>query len=200
VKQTHEFWVADTQDDAIRKVRATLARVGDLKEVVPGKHLTGTVMALGSRLVNVRVSWRADADPTAVGKATEGQADGPWEVPKPTISAPGTTLILTLQTDDESGRAAKNVVERFEDAYRHFHNPDHKPDRVGMLPITIIGIVLVLVLLLVFFLRSPLYQKFFPKMPAHYLADEKQKQEEAAKEKQRKEEMGETDAAGGDNK
>jgi hypothetical protein len=197
MKQTYEFWVADTPEDAIRKVRATLQRVGDLTAVVPGQYFTGTIMALGSRLVNVRVSWRAEADPTLSPKLAVKEEAGPWQPPVPSVAPPGTSIVIEGEAeDDDSGRAAKNAFERFEDAYRHFHNPDYKPDRVGMLPYTIIGLVVIAVLMLVFFLRSPLYQKMFPKMPAHFLKDEKEKQAEAAAEKQRKEEMGETEGAG----
>jgi hypothetical protein len=196
VKQTHEFWVSDTPDEAIRKVRATLQRVGDLKSVVPGQYLTGTILALGSRTVNVRVSWKPEADPTMSPKLNAADNAGPWQGPAPQVVAPGTSIVMETDSDDESGRAGKNAFERFEDAYRHFHNPDYKPDRVGMLPVTIIGLVVVAALMLVFFLRSPLYQKMFPKMPAQYLKDAKEKQAEAAEEQKRKEEMGETESSG----
>lgn len=201
MKQTHEFWVSDTPDEAIRKVRATLQRVGDLKAVVPGQYLTGTILALGSRTVTVRVSWKPEADPTLSPKLNTAEDAGPWQAGTPqTLApqtlAPGTSIVIETDSDDESGRAGKNAFERFEDAYRHFHNPDYKPDRVGMMPITIIGLVVVAVLMLVFFLRSPLYQKMFPKMPAQYLKDDKEKQAEAAAEQKRKEEMGETESSG----
>jgi hypothetical protein len=194
MRQTHDFLVSDPKEEAIRKARTALQRVGELTEVVPGKHLSGTIIALGSKVVKVRISWREEVDALPPLTPSGGAAT----LEKSNLSlAHGTTLILETDIEDGFEAAEKNAVERFEDAYRNHHNPDYAADRVGFRPVTIIALVIAFVLTLVFFYRSPLYKRMFPSMPAQYLKDDKEKKEEAAQEQKQREEMGETTSGSG---
>lgn len=183
MKVTRDIFVSDEPEEAIRKTKLTLKRVGELKAVVPGQHIDG-VIQFGVSAVTVQVRWRAEE----LGPAPDKGAGGVQA-----MRMVGTTLTLEGESEDATGRAVENAVERFEDAYRHFDQPDYKPDRLGVMPLTIIGIVVAVVLLGVALWRVPAFRKRLPSMPAAYLKTDQQKKAEAAAEKEKKEMAGETE-------
>jgi hypothetical protein len=188
VKQIHEFWVTDDTEEAVRKTKITMKRVGELTRVIPGEHIEGTV-AFGVQPVRVHITWRTEtrqealeaADqrktegekPVPVGVAAAGDTtgDGAVQEPRPAPVEPkpnaansryasvgggmGTSIVLEVDAQNHAGNAQRSAIERFEDAYMHFDRPDYAPDRLGVLPITIIGIVVAFVLLIVFILLYP---------------------------------------------
>lgn len=188
MKQIHEFWVTDDTEEAVRKTKITMKRVGDLTRVIPGEHIEGTV-AFGVQPVKLSISWRTEtqreareaaeqrkageAKPVPAG-ATAAKSEGSEAKESAAEEAPrskadtavhshyasvsggmGTTIVLQVDADDHAGSAQRSAIERFEDAYMHFDRPDYAPDRLGVLPITIIGIVVAFILLIVLILLYP---------------------------------------------
>ncbi len=140
---THEFWVSDNTEDAVRKTKLTLKKLGDLTAVVPGQHVVGTV-AFGVQSVSLKISWRPEEVETKMDRMISGNAVN-------VTKSLGTLLVVEANVE---GRGAtgndaslSNATERFEDAYMHFDRADYQPDRVGFLPITVVGILLVVALL-----------------------------------------------------
>ena len=164
MKEVREIWVSDEPQEAIGKIRRTLAGLGELTLVEPGVALNG-VVAFGVQSATLRVTWRAeDADggEKVPGRYKEG---GTGVTTRPTVKLPGT--ILTVEADTEfSAAAASSAVERFEEAYLHYGNPDYRPDRLGVLPLTIIGVFIVIALLGVFLWRIPAVRRHLPNVPA----------------------------------
>ena len=193
MQTTRETWVAEEPETAIRKIKTTFSKLGELKAVVPGQHIDG-IVAFGVTPVTVRVSWRAEeaeVPSEKMGRMPMGAA-----TTRPPIPMVGTTLTLQAESADASGKAAQSAIDRFEDAYNHFGSPDYKPDRLGVLPFTIFGIAVALLLLGFAVCQIPAVRKRLPVMPANYLKDQQQKKADALAEKQRREEAGETVEAG----
>lgn len=159
--QTREFWVSDEPDQALRKMKLTLNRVGQLLAVIPGKHIDGTVR-FGVQSVNVKITWVEEEATTQLDKAIRGGN-------APVRGTPGTRWILEATSDDKSGQAQRSAMERLEDAYLHFDAPDYTPDRLGVLPYTIIGILVAIILFSLWLFTKPAVQKRLPNMPAAYL-------------------------------
>ncbi|MBC7808227.1 MAG: hypothetical protein H7145_19010 [Akkermansiaceae bacterium] len=140
---THEFWVSDDIEDAVRKTKLTLKKLGDLTAVVPGQHVVGTV-AFGVQSVSLKVAWRPEEIETKMDRMVSGHA-----VNK--AKTLGTLLVVeaSIEGRGTTGNDAslRNATERFEDAYMHFDRADYQPDRLGFLPITVVGIILVVALL-----------------------------------------------------
>lgn len=140
---THEFWVSDNIEDAVRKTKLTLKKLGDLTAVVPNQHVVGTV-AFGVQNVSLKISWRPEEVETKMDRMISGHA----------VSAAktvGTVLVVEASIEGRgttgNDTSLKNATERFEDAYMHFDRADYQPDRVGFLPITVVGILLMIALL-----------------------------------------------------
>ncbi len=140
---TREFWVSDSLEDAIRKTKLTLKKLGDLTAVVPGQHVVGTV-AFGIQHVSLKIMWRPEEVETKVDRMVTGHATT-------ATKTLGTLLVAeaSMEGRGKSGNetALRNALERFEDAYMHHDRSDYQPDRSGILPFTIVGVVLVLILL-----------------------------------------------------
>lgn len=140
---THEFWVSDNIENAVRKSKLTLKKLGDLTAVVPNQHVVGTV-ASGVQHVSLKVSWRPEEVETKMDRMISSN----------TVHAAKTLGTLLVVEASIEGRGAagndaslRNAIERFEDAYMHFDRVDYQPDRVGFLPITIVGILVMIALL-----------------------------------------------------
>jgi hypothetical protein len=118
--------------------------------VVPGQHVVGNV-AFGVQTVSLKVSWRPEEIETKMDRMLSGHA----------VSAAKTLGTLLVVEAAVEGRGAtgndaalRNVSERFEDAYMHFDRADYQPDRVGFLPVTIVGILILIALLGVLLARK----------------------------------------------
>lgn len=139
---THEFWVSDCSEDAVRKTKLTLKKLGDLTAVVPGQHVVGTV-AFGVQHVSLKVSWRPEEVETKMDRLVSRHANSG-------AKTLGTLLVVEAAADGRGNTgndaALRNATERFEDAYMHFDRADYQPDRLGFLPITVVGILLLVVL------------------------------------------------------
>ena len=139
---TREFWVSDNVEDAVRKTKLTLKNLGELTAVVPGQHVVGTV-AFGVQHVTLKIAWRPEEVETKVDRMVSGHAMTP-------ARSIGTLLLIEASIEGRgttgNDAALKNAAERFEDAYLHFDRTDYKPDRMGLLPVTVIGILVLLVL------------------------------------------------------
>lgn len=151
----HEFWVSDDEEDALRKAKITLKRLGELTKVAPGQYVEGAIK-FGIYNAALRITWRtaSEEETASLGKVQRAMQ--------------GTTLILEADCPaarDAATRdtAANSAIERFEEAYHHFDNPDFKPDRLGLLPMTVIGVVVFLVLVGYLLLRTPFMQHLLPK-------------------------------------
>lgn len=140
---SREFWVSDAEEDAVRKAKLTLKKLGELTAVVPGQHVVGTV-AFGVQNVTLKIAWRPEEVETKVDRMVTGHRDTPTK----TL---GTLLMMegTVEGRGTTGNdaALTSAFERFEEAYLHFDRSDYKPDRAGILPITLIGIFLAVALL-----------------------------------------------------
>ncbi len=138
-----EFWVSEGAEDAVRKTKLTLKKLGELTAVVPGQHVVGTV-AFGIQNVTLKIAWRPEEIETKVDRMVTGHATTETK----TL---GTLLCVeaTIEGRGATGNdaALRNAMERFEDAYMHYDRTDYQPDRLGFLPITIIGVVIALILL-----------------------------------------------------
>ncbi|MDX1931220.1 MAG: hypothetical protein SFU56_01305 [Capsulimonadales bacterium] len=154
---THEFWVSDPVEEALRKMKLTLNRVGQLVAVVPGQYIEGTVR-FGVQNVGIRVIWIEEEAATRMDEQLRG---GRENIPRML----GTRWIVEANAEDKSGQAQRSAMERLEDAYLHFDAPDYKPDRLGILPYTIIGIVVAVLLFCLWLLRNPAVQKKLPNAP-----------------------------------
>ena len=145
---TREFWVSDNVEDAVRKTKITLKKLGDLTAVVPGQHVVGNV-AFGVRNVSLKIAWRPEMVEANVRIVSPGDP--------PPIRSFGTLLLIQgeLVGHGMAGNdaALRNAFERFEDAYLHFDRADYQPDRLGLLPATVIGILVLLVLVAVLISR-----------------------------------------------
>jgi len=160
--QRHEFWVSDDAEDAVRKTKIVLRRLGELTKVEPGLYVEGAIK-FGMYNAALRITWRSEAEAALMAKAPGAGA---------TSVAPGAMLgtVLVLEADCLGARdaatretAAKSSIERFEEAYHHFDDPDFKPDRLGLLPMTVIGVIVCLVLIGYAILHTPFMQKMLPK-------------------------------------
>jgi len=137
---TREFWVSDGVDDAVRKAKLTLKKLGDLTAVVPGQHMVGSVR-FGVQHVTLKIAWRSEEVETKLDKmVSEGVAIKPTK-------ALGTMLVMEGSVEGGNDLALRSAFERFEEAYLHFDRTDFQPDRWGVLPITMIGIVVMIILL-----------------------------------------------------
>lgn len=140
-KTTREFWVSDPCEDAVRKTKLTLKKLGDLTAVVPGQHVVGSV-AFGVQKVALQIAWRPEVVETKAHAMTVDLRSHTKNV--------GTLLVMEASLPEKIGSggdaAMRNAFERFEDAYLHFDRDDYTPDRMGLLPVTIVGVLLILVL------------------------------------------------------
>lgn len=162
---TREFWVSDPLEEALRKMKLTLNRVGQLNAVVPGQYIEGAVR-FGVQNVSIRVMWIEEEAATKLDEQLRG---GRANVPK----MMGTRWILEASSEDKTGQAQQSAMERLEDAYLHFDAPDYKPDRLGILPYTIIGIVVAVLLFALWLLRNPAVQKNLPNLTNAHIKVEK---------------------------
>ena len=163
----HEFWVSDDQDDAVRKAKITLKRVGELTDVVPGSHVKGTIK-FGLYSAELRISWRPESESPMGGQSPVVAASTAGARRALMNASTGTTLILEAEgphSRDAGTRdtAAKSALERFEEAYHHFDDVDYKPDRLGLLPMTIFGVIIFAVLVGYALMRTPFVQHLLPK-------------------------------------
>jgi hypothetical protein len=159
-RRTHEFWVSEPVDEALRKVKITLKNLGDLKAVVPNQYVVGTAK-FGVKDTTLKIAWRPEDQPDV-----EAAILGPKMATGPARVVPGTMLTLEVSAEEGGEAAIRSAIERFEDAYRHYDQPDFTPDRLGIMPITIIGIVVVLVLLTALLARRTNLMKPEPKPTA----------------------------------
>jgi hypothetical protein len=188
MSQIREFWVSDEPEEAVRKLKITLNRVGKTTRISPGQYVEGSI-AFGVKPVKVLISWRPEE---AVTKLDEVARSG--AAPARLV---GTMLMVEATAEDHSEIAERSAIERLEDAYLHFDKPDYKPDRLGLLPITIIGIMVIVVLIGVLLWRNPAFQKGLPKLNPYFLKSSAEKQQDEAQEQKQKAELGETDSSGG---
>lgn len=140
---TREFWVSDGVEDAVRKAKLTLKKLGNLTAVVPGQHVVGEV-AFGVQHVVIKIAWRPEEIETKMDRMVTGHATT-------ATKTLGTMLIMeaTIEGRGTTGNEAalRSAFERFEEAYLHFDRSDYQPDRLGVLPVTIIGVLIVIALL-----------------------------------------------------
>jgi hypothetical protein len=189
MSQLREFWVSDEPEEAVRKLKVTLNRVGQTTRVSPGQYVEGTI-AFGVKPVKVLISWREEDAVTKLDEVARSRAA--------TARLVGTMLMVEATAEDHSEIAERSAIERLEDAYLHFDRPDYKADRIGLLPFTIIGIMVIVVLLGILLWRSPTVRKHLPSLPQpNYLKSPDERQQEAAQEQKQKEELGETDTSSG---
>ncbi|MBC8142508.1 MAG: hypothetical protein H7Y38_13840 [Armatimonadetes bacterium] len=157
-KTTREFWVSDNVEDAVRKTKLTLKKLGELTAVVPGQHVVGNV-AFGVQQVALQIAWRPEEVETKTNLLDTAQT-------KATAKNIGTLLLMEASVNGrgETGNdaAMHNAFERFEDAYLHFDRADYTPDRVGLLPVTVIGILVLMILAGVFIARKTNWFKPVP--------------------------------------
>lgn len=152
---THEFFVCDPVEDAVRKAKVTLKNLGELSAVVPNQYVVGHV-AFGVKNTTLRISWRPEgmdckAD-EMVGRHHAHAPKGATEEAARTLAGRrmlGTVLTIEATSDEGGDAALRSALDRFEEAYLHFDRADFKPDRAGILPATIVGAIVVLALLLV---------------------------------------------------
>jgi hypothetical protein len=148
-----EFWVSDEPDEAVRKTKITLKRLGELTGIVPGSRVEGAVK-FGIYRVNLGVTWRAESESAAAGKVADvPTAAGSPAAPPRGRSTLGGALGTTMQLEascpgarDAPTResASKSAMERFEEAYYHFDDPNFKPDKLGLVPMVVIGVIILL--------------------------------------------------------
>ncbi|GAB4457788.1 MAG: hypothetical protein OHK0029_18140 [Armatimonadaceae bacterium] len=160
VKHLQEVWVTDDAEEAVRKAKITLKRVGELTEVIPDVHIKGNIR-FGVHAIPVTITWHSERLQSKEQQAANISGDM------------GTVLLLEAEAEDQSGASQRDVVERFEDAYRHFDRPDYAPDRLGVAPLTIIGIVVAVFLLIVFLLVNPKTRKMLPQLPTPAESEQK---------------------------
>jgi hypothetical protein len=158
VRETREFWVSDEPEEAIRKAKITLNKLGELQSVSPGISIGG-IVSFGMQHVDVKIMWRPEEVETkldqAIGSATHNHA------PRKVV---GTMLMMEAGIEDSNSAKAATLsaLERFEDAYLHFDRPDFQPDRLGILRISLaVGLLLFLLW------RTPAVRRLLPKpLPA----------------------------------
>ena len=163
MKTVHEFFVSDEPDEAIRKIKITLNRVGELTRVEAGQLIRGKI-AFGVRPVSLEITFKSEDATTKMDQAMGGRAA--------TIPQIGTHIFIEATADDNTRAAQKNAVERFEDAYRHFDRTDYKADRLGIMPITILGILIAVILLGVLLWRIPSFRRNLPQIIPAALKDQ----------------------------
>jgi hypothetical protein len=191
MSQIREFMVSDDLDEAVRKLKIILNRVGQTTRISPGQYVEGTI-AFGVKPVKVLISWRPEEAVTKLDEVARGRAANAHLV--------GTMIVVEATAEDKSEVAERSAIERFEDAYLHFDRPDYKADRIGLLPFTIVGIMVIVVLLGILLWRIPAVRNHLPAVNPYYLKNDNEKQQEAAQEQKQKEELGETDSSSGASK
>jgi len=159
VRETREFWVSDEPEEAVRKAKITLNKLGELQSVSPGVSIGGAV-AFGIQHVDIRIQWRPEAVETKLDQAV-GTAATHRAAPRQVL---GTMLLVEARLEDRGNAKAamQSVLERFEDAYHHFDRPDYQPDRSGGLPLAILGISLAVGLLLFLLWQTPAVRRLMP--------------------------------------
>jgi hypothetical protein len=165
MKTVHDFFVSDEPDEAVRKIKVTLNKVGELNRVEPLQFIEGKI-AFGVLPVQLHITWAVEDATTRLDKEIRGGAA--------VLPAIGTRIIVTATADDNTQAAQQNAIERFEDAYRHFDRDDYRPDRMGLMPITIIGILVTLILLAILLWRIPSFRKSLPQITPAVLKDKDQ--------------------------
>jgi len=140
---TREFLVSDPVEDAVRKAKITLKNLGELSAVVPGQYVVGHV-ACGIQHTTLRVCWHAEGISCKLDGSLVHHHAPVATVP---TALQGTMLLLEASSEEGGEPALRSAMERFEGAYLHFDRPDYKPDRAGVLPATIIAVVVAVLLL-----------------------------------------------------
>lgn len=165
----HEFWVSDSAEDAVRKTKIVLKRLGELTEIVPGERVSGAVR-FGINEATLRITWRAEAETAGKLPGASPAVAGDAAARATLDALMGTALIL--EADCPAARdagtrttAAKSAIERFQEAYLHFDDPDFKPDRLGLPPLALAGIVVFVVLVGYVLLHTRLAHYLLPQKP-----------------------------------
>ncbi|MBC8103480.1 MAG: hypothetical protein H7Z41_12955 [Cytophagales bacterium] len=166
--EAHELWVSDELPDAVRKVKITLKNLGELTEVVPGEAAVG-VAKFGIYRTTLRIRWRSENVSLSGGKMPD-ETGAVSQTAAGASTFLGTVLLVTAEcpaAPDAATRstAEKSAIERFEEAYQHFDTPGYQPDRLGLLPMTVIGVIVFLVLVGYVVLRTPFMQRLLPNRP-----------------------------------
>ena len=163
VQTVHDFFVSDEPDEAIRKIKVTLNRVGELTRVEAGQLVEGKI-AFGVRPVTLRITFTPEDAKTKLDEAMRGGVA--------TMHQVGTRIYVEASAEDNTKMAQKNAIERFEDAYMHFDRADYTPDRLGIMPITILGILIAVILLGVLLWRIPAFRRNLPQIIPAALKDQ----------------------------
>lgn len=160
MSQSREIWASEEPADAALKARRTLEKLGELVHVEPGISLEGKI-AFGVQSVTVKIMWR----PEEASNGKTGGSGGTATADPRTPGLLGTLLVLEAKGDTPA--AESSALERFEEAFFHYGDPAYKPDRLGVMPLTIIAIFIVLLLVGIMLWRNPAIRKHLPNIPGH---------------------------------
>jgi hypothetical protein len=187
MSQIREFLVSDEPEEAVRKLKITLNRVGQTTRTSPGQYVEGTI-AFGVKPVKVLISWRPEEAATKLDEVVRGGAA--------TAHLVGTMVMVEATAEDKSELAERSAIERLEDAYLHFDRPDYKADRIGLLPYTILGIMVAVILLGVLLWRTPAFRNHLPSFTPWFAKTTTQRQQEQADEQKQHPDSGSNSNSG----
>jgi len=173
--------MSNEPEEAVRKLKITLNRVGHTTRTSPAQYIEGTI-AFGVKPVKVLISWRPEQAATKLDELVRGGAA--------TARLVGTMVMVEATAEDKSELAERSAIERLEDAYLHFDRPDYKADRIGLLPYTILGIMVAVILLGVLLWRTPAFRNHLPSLTPWFAKDASQRQQESAAEQKQQPDSG----------
>lgn len=112
---------------AFDKVSEAIERLGNVKKSDKEQQYIEGKIKFGLQSVKIRVSF-VERD--------EGK----------------TNVVIQGSSDDVWGAAAKNATKRLMELLLNLDNPGYKPDRLGMHPLAIIGLVIGFIILVLLFM------------------------------------------------
>ena len=157
-KEAREILVSDELPEALRRARRTLETIGTLAHIEPGVSMEGQV-AFGVQHADLHITWRREE----MGDSFDGGATATTRKPLALLG----TILTVEATSPASPSAAQSAIDRFEEAYYHYADPNYRPDRLGVLPLSIIGGLVILILLGVFLWRLPAVRRYLPTPPVN---------------------------------
>ena len=130
VRQTrpNELVVCAPADTALDCVAEAIDKLGTVKQRDSGQHVIEGRIRYGLQSVKVRVS---------LVERIQGE----------------TTVVIQASSDDVWGAGAKNATSRLAEMLLNLDNPGYRPDRLGMHPAALVGILIGFVMVLVLVMK-----------------------------------------------
>lgn len=124
MNRTKEMSIEASPADAADRAERALEAIGKKKKRTED-YMTGRIR-YGLQSVEIRISW----------------SQGDTGV---------TRIVLQGSSDDVWGKGAESALDRLETTIRNIDVPGYKPDRLGMHPAALVGLLILFVLVVLWF-------------------------------------------------